>query len=204
MNGLHPYGALRASTALMLCCAMLLLGAAAGYSLRGMERVYIQSPEEAAQPAEQEPPAVLETPAAPDDAAQVSQMGEETVSPDATVIWRYQMACGHTVEVKDPQPAVGKTRAELEEAYGAGAVESFSPEAVALRLKMDLFCPEHYVLKLENGTLTVRKTDEQLIEQVLPLTLDVTLPADAAAECAEGLPFDSLEDINIYLEGLEG
>lgn len=199
MNGLHPYGALRVSTALLLCCAMLALGVAAGYTLRG-GRVQIESPQEALEEPVAQPLAQPE----PGSAAQVSQiMGEETVSPHANVTWLYQMACGHTVELTDAQPAIGKTRAKLEALYGAEAVESFSAETVRMRLTSERFCPRHYVLYLENGELTVRKTDDALALQVL-LTLEVDLPADAAAECAEGLPFDSLEDINIYLEGLEG
>ena len=63
MNGLKPLGAIRASTAMLLCCAMLLLGGAAGYTIRGTQQVQIQPPpEETAQevPAqpEQEPQAV--------------------------------------------------------------------------------------------------------------------------------------------------
>ncbi len=201
MNGMQPYGALRASTALLLCCAMLLLGAAAGYSLGGRERVKIDQPQEAAQNPAVEP---LSQPAQSGDTAQVSQtMGEETVSPEAVVTWRYEMACGHTVEVVDNQAVVDKTRAELEALYGPAAVESFSPQAVTMRLAREQYCPQHYVLVLQEGVLTVRKTDESLQEQVL-LTLDVDLPEDAAAECVEGLPFDSLEDINVYLEGIEG
>ncbi len=194
MNGLRPMGAIKASTAILLCCAMLLLGGAAGYSMgMGQEQAAIEAPPpaEAAEPAE-------ETPAA----AQVAQRGEETVSPNAQVIWQNQMCCGHTVEVESAQPIIGKTRAELEREYGADAILEFSPEKVTIAREMDLFCPEHYVLKLESGLLTVRKTGEDLKEEIL-LTLDVSLPPDAAAECTEGLPFDSLEDINLYLEGLD-
>lgn len=203
MNGLHPSGVLRASTALMLCCAMLLLGAAGGYSLGSRERVNIDAPAEAALPPEAAQADPTEAAEPPVGEAEVAQMGEETVSPDAVVTWRYQMACGHIVELTDAQPIIGKTRLELEAAYGAGAVEAFSPRVVTLCLQSDRFCPEHYVLLLEDEALTVRKTNETLDVEVL-LTLDVELPPDAAEECAEGLPFDSLEDINIYLEGIEG
>ena len=203
MNGLHPSGVLRASTALMLCCAMLLLGAAGGYSLGSRERVNIESPAEAALPPEAAQADPTEAAEPPVGAAQVAKMGEETVSPNAVVTWRYQMACGHIVELTDAQPVIGKTRLELEKDYGTAAVEAFSPEVVTLCLQSDNFCPVHYVLVLKDEALTVQKTNEKLEVEVL-LTLDVDLPADAAAECAEGLPFDSLEDINIYLEGIEG
>ena len=46
MNGLKPLGAIRASTAMLLCCAMLLLGGAAGYTIRGTQQVQIQPPPE--------------------------------------------------------------------------------------------------------------------------------------------------------------
>ncbi len=203
MNGLYPSGVLRASTALMLCCAMLLLGAAGGYSFGSRERVNIESPAEAALPPEATQTDPIEAAEQPAGAAEVAKRDSKTVSPDAVVTWRYQMACGHIVELTDAQPVIGKTRLELEEAYGAEAVEAFSPEAVTLYFTSDNFCPEHYVLWLENEILTVRKTNEKLAVEVL-MTLDVDLPADAAAECAEGLPFDSMEDINIYLEGIEG
>lgn len=203
MNGLHPSGVLRASTALMLCCAMLLLGAAGGYSLGSRERVNIESPAEATLPPEAAQTDPIEAAEPPTGVAEVAKRDSETVSPDAVVTWRYQMACGHIVELTDAQPVIGKTRLELEKDYGAGSVEAFSPEAVTLCLQSESFCPAHYVLWLENEILTVRKTDEKLAVEVL-MTLDVKLPADAAAECAEGLPFDSMEDINIYLEGIEG
>ena len=196
MNGLKPLGAIRASTAMLLCCAMLLLGGAAGYTIRGTQQVQIQPPpEETAQ----------EAPAQPEQepqAEQVAQMGEETVSPDARVLWRYHMACGHVVEREDAQPAIGKTKAELEAAYGVDSVSSFGNAAVVMELESPLCCPDHYLLKLEEGVLTVRKTGDDLQEEIL-LTLDVTLPPDAAAECEQGLCFDSLEDINVYLEGLD-
>ena len=196
MNGLKPLGAIRASTAMLLCCATLLLGGAAGYTIRGTQQVQIQPP-----PAE----TAQEAPAQPEQepqTEQVAQMGEETVSPSAKVLWRYHMACGHVVEREDAQPAIGKTQAELEAAYGPGSVVSFAADAVVLELESAAYCPDHYVLKLEDGALTVRKTGDDLQEEIL-LNLDVTLPPDAAAECEKGLCFDSLEDINVYLEGLD-
>ena len=205
MNGLNPLGGIKASTALILCLGTLLLGTAAGYGLNGRERVDIQTPAQMEQGAAAQPDNGGESTNQPDtgEAAQVAQMGTVTVSPQAKVRWECHMACGHTVELEDAQPIVGKTREEIETAYGPAAIIDFSADSVSLRLELTQYCPEHYLLKLENGVLTVRKTDSQLQEQVL-LTLDVELPADAAGECAEGLPFDSLEDINVYLEGIEG
>ena len=204
MNGMHTYGTLRVTTSLLISCAMLLLGAVAGYSLGGREQVHIDPIQQAAQTPVVELPAQQVSPLEADDSAQVSQqMLDEAVSPEAVVIWQYHMACGHAVEFEAAQDAIGKTRAELEAEYGIGSVESFSQQAVTMNVASEQYCPEHYVLLLEDGVLTVRKTDERLHEQVL-LTLDVNLPIGAAAECAEGMIFDSLEDINIYLEGLEG
>jgi hypothetical protein len=174
---------------------MLLTGAALGHYAIDPAGEPIQAPQEA-QPAQ--------TPAPRQDAAaQTAQRGEDTITPTAQVTWRYAMACGHEVSIQDAQPVVGKTRAELAQAYGADAVVQFSPARVEIRQARDISCPDHYVLKLENDTLTVRKTDAALKERIL-LTLDIPLPKDAAAECIKGMTFDSLEDINIYLEGLDG
>lgn len=117
--------------------------------------------------------------------------------------------CGHAkTDVLDAAAFVGYTKEELASFYQMCEVEAFSGERVVLTQRLDACCPDHVLLKARSdGTLSVYQTDaeffiEQLI-RVLTLDPEATIAADELSALQSGMVFDTLSDVDAYLESLE-
>ena len=68
------------------------------------------------------------------------------------------------------------------------------------------YCPKHYVLLLDHGTVCVKRTDPDTflpyVVMEIPIEIDA-LDEETRAELEVGIPFDSLEQINAFFESLE-
>ena len=147
------------------------------------------------------------------DGEQLAQTGNVGV---ASVLPTTRMArgvlfekCGHTLDASLSTDAfIGYTQSELETFYPDASVVTFSAEQVYLRQSIDAFCPEHFELRLEeDGALCIFQTDPKLFTENLVQTLDAALVDDMSPSdrnCVRnGLGFDSLADIDSYLESAE-
>ncbi|HWR22613.1 MAG TPA: hypothetical protein VN366_03970 [Feifaniaceae bacterium] len=143
-------------------------------------------------------------------AEQVDSIGEQSILPDTLVITKYMfLLCGgHTEQRQETGgPLVGMNKAQIEEKYpGAKVVELTNKRAVIER-ELERYCPKHVVLFLDDqNRLAISQTDEADLEKenITTLNYDISyLPAEELNKLDEGLVFENLEEINIYLEGLE-
>lgn len=142
-----------------------------------------------------------------DDSLGVAKSGEISVLPDTTVTWEVSFLCGHTQTLQGHRDVLGYTRADIGAAYPTADIVQMTAQAVTIRLELDEYCPEHYVLILaEPNVLAVMRTDLDALEarQIAVINVDVAqLEEDLIAELGGGKVFDSLMEIDEFVEGVE-
>lgn len=115
-------------------------------------------------------------------------------------------ACGHECVESDTESAVGMTLEELKSTYADYEVRMFTTAKVKLKRELMGYCPKHYVLLLDHGTVCVKRTDPDTflpyVVMEIPIEIDA-LDEETRAELEVGIPFDSLEQINVFFESLE-
>lgn len=132
---------------------------------------------------------------------------EVLVAENAETDWIVRFgACGHEVALDPPGSVAGMTRKELAIAYPDDTIEIFDAEYVRMAKSVDGYCPAHYLLTMGEGVLVISKMDLATLAQkeVMRIIADTSaLDEDSLAALSKGVTFDSLEDINAYLEGAE-
>jgi len=173
----------------LLCMALVLaLGVWGGFTLRDTQL-------EAAQP----------TPAA----EPAGQMGFISILPDTVVVTNYTFTlCGHTLTQQvTGGPLVGKTKDDLLRDDPDAKIGEFSAQRVVIDRDLERYCPRHYLLYIDdNGKLCYSQTDatDYTKENVTTLNYDVSsLPDEVKNDLDEGLVFESLDEINAYMEDVE-
>ena len=144
-----------------------------------------------------------------EDAAAAGRLGTRSVLPGTEIERQTAYTrCGHRqVEPIDPACFVGYTEEELAAFYRGDRISAFDGKRVVIDRTVEGCCPEHVILRLVNGAFTVGQTDPvTLTEQILhtlPLEETVTMTNEERSALTEGLVFDSLSDIDAYLESME-
>lgn len=144
------------------------------------------------------------------DAAEVDRIGEPSILPETRVERDIcYLGCQHreTVAVTDTSVLVGMTRQELAAYWPDAVVTSFTSELVRVVVSSEGYCPKHLLLQANaQGKLEVSQMQPDTLTMASVLELDVSLDGlgeEARDELQEGVPFDSLEEINHYLESME-
>jgi len=126
---------------------------------------------------------------------------------DAEVEWLVRFTkCGHETAIEPAGGVAGKTRKEIATAYPDYAIEIFDTAYVRIVKSAESYCPAHYTLSMGEDALVITKTDVDTLapKEVMRIIADTSLlDEEALAALAAGVTFDSLEDINAYLEGAE-
>lgn len=144
-----------------------------------------------------------------DDGAAVAAMEMVSVGPNTAVRTRLKFdGCAHEYErLLDNARFVGATRQELLEHFPKHTIVRFSAEQVVLEQEIDGCCQRHYLLKLaDNGGCAILKFDEEAMEMNTAVPIDVDTDAfdeTVLSELRSGVAFDSMDEVNAYLEGLE-
>ncbi len=116
--------------------------------------------------------------------------------------------CGHELVRRTtlPQELVGKTRQDVEAAYDGWQVTEFLPKQVTMARLLTMYCADHVVLMPdESGVLGVFENkygDAMAFVQSLQTGLD-TLPENVQEEVRQGKGFDTMEDMQQWLENIE-
>ncbi len=116
--------------------------------------------------------------------------------------------CDHNIERRTPLPQelVGKTRQEVETAYEGWQVTEFLPKRITMARLFDMYCSKHVVVMPdESGVLGVFENkygDAMAFVQSLQMPLS-SLPDSMQEEVRQGKGFDSLEDVEAWLENIE-
>lgn len=165
-----------------VCLMLLTIGISAGrYNKRG---------------AEQTPLATQNTPQPVITAEQLSST--ERGSKRAVEIV-YEFSCGHTVSHDATEVAEGIDTAALAAAYGAHSCKE-APGRLTLYVAIGNACPEHFWIEKDEAGAAVFKTDANSMEKAKVCEL-----GGEWNEYGDDMPeyFDSLEAINLYLEGVD-
>lgn len=110
--------------------------------------------------------------------------------------------CGHMVETDvTDKKYVGMTREELENQFANAEMTEFSKEKAVFLVETPSVCTLHYIVKYENGMLNIYQPQENQAEPKLYKSIEMDAVNDAALE--EGIIFDSLEQVESYLENIE-
>ncbi len=113
--------------------------------------------------------------------------------------------CGHSVtrRVSAPEALAGEGFEAARAYYDAWSIESFSPENVTMQREIDLFCPMHAVLSVNDaGEAVLTKNvygDGMAVEKTYALTLADFEPEDRQA-LLRGIGFDSREEAEKWME----
>ena len=116
--------------------------------------------------------------------------------------------CEHKVERRTPisQELVGKTLQDVQAAYDGWQVMEFLPKKITMARQFPLYCAQHVVLMPdESGVLGVFENkygDAMAFVRSLETSLD-SLPESIQEEVRLGKGFDSMEDLEQWLENVE-
>lgn len=89
---------------------------------------------------------------------------EEKVSPNANIIFEtYYSSCGHS-EIKTnkvDKNDVNKTKAEIKEKYPDWEIKIFTKDEIRLYKEQESRCNNHFIIKENNGYVSVYTLDEE-------------------------------------------
>ena len=143
--------------------------------------------------------------------------GIQTVSTDRRITalkstkveWKLRFdGCGHYITLKSQGDITGMDKEEAKAAYSDYSAELFTSAYVSLVKDSGGCCPEHYVMLsgADGDTLEVYKRNTQTLENEHITSIDISpdrFAEDTAALQTGGLLFNSLQEINEYIENVE-
>ncbi len=143
------------------------------------------------------------------DTAQVGGESPVLLAEDCTLVQHLTYTpCGHDLTRRQtlPPELAGKTRADLEAAYDAWQVTSFSAQEVAMEQSLSMYCPQHMVLMPDDaGMLCVFQNkygDALALVEALDLPIS-DLPDACQEELRPGKGFDTQAELAQWLESIE-
>lgn len=142
-----------------------------------------------------------------EDTKQTSQ-SEIKISPNAFIKFvKYYKNCGHTVETieKIPEEFVNKNIDEIKKEYNDWIVTQMDEKQVTLYKEFDEECGEHYLVKDNNGFVSIYKIDSNGNEVLLePTEIYVQyLPELDREKLKNGVRLTGKEELNAYIEDFE-
>ena len=133
---------------------------------------------------------------------------EEKISPNCLLILkRYYDECQHTINeyVDIPQDLVNGTEYDLKKEYPYWEIEKFSSTEIVLYKEFNSICGKHFILKEDNGKITVYKINENSEEEVYEKTeisLEYLSETDKI-KIKDGIKVNGIEELNQLLEDFE-
>ncbi|MEL7609863.1 MAG: hypothetical protein AAGU74_10185 [Bacillota bacterium] len=138
----------------------------------------------------------------------VGQIGEISVLPTTQIVWKYYFTlCGEEYESSVHPDITGLTLKDITDKYPGAKVLDMTSQKVVVQMRIDEYCPDHYVLVMtDQDVVCIFKTNPTTYEseQVMQLDIDTdALEESVRSALYAGIPFDSLEQIDAYLEDVE-
>ncbi|MDP2892580.1 MAG: hypothetical protein Q8O09_05540 [Bacillota bacterium] len=124
-----------------------------------------------------------------------------------TVEYRY-LLCGHTKYVKQKAGSeiAGLTEEEFRLRYPGFQMLQFSPTAIQGTVIINAYCPDHYILKAIDGMVDIYRikpgTGEFALYKRLGMHIE-EFKESCKQGVARGMAFDSIEDLEGFLEDQE-
>ena len=133
---------------------------------------------------------------------------EEKTSPNCVITLKvYHEACKHLIEKKQSieETQVNMTEEELKERFSDWEVQKFTPTEIVLYKEVPEFCDEHYLLKEENGYISIYKLDENDNEEFFETTEISTeyLTDEDLEQIKNGIKIYTEKELNKTLEDFE-
>ena len=133
---------------------------------------------------------------------------EEKISPNCLLtLKKYYEECNHTINeyVDIPQDLVNGTEEDLKNEYPYWQVEKYSSNDIILYKEFNSNCGQHFVLREDNGKITVYKINENNEEKVYENTLISVeyLSETDKIKISEGIRVNGIEELNQLLEDFE-
>ena len=154
-------------------------------------------------------PAGTKSVAEDENSAMPVAVNDGRVGRDAKIYFAYYYErCGHTIEkqIDATEDMIGLTREQFAELYPDAEITEFSPNAVHVKQRFSQYCPKHLILKQHENGLAIFKTvaGTERMELYMRIAVDFdSLAADDQAVLKTGRMFNSLEDIEAYIEDIE-
>ncbi|MEA4845968.1 MAG: BofC C-terminal domain-containing protein [Clostridiaceae bacterium] len=127
-------------------------------------------------------------------------------TPNTQLIFKtYYSSCGHTVEkvVQAGNDELNMNEQQLKEKYDRWGITGYSPPIVEFSRTIDTYCPNHYIIGLDNGYIAIYIYDEdgnKIMQEKTDIPSAPLTPEDQKA-LAGGIVVDTEEQKEQTLEG---
>lgn len=133
---------------------------------------------------------------------------EEKISPNCLVILKkYYEECNHTINeyVDIPQDLVNGTEEDLKNEYPYWQIDKYSSNEIVLYKEFNSNCGQHFILKEDDGKITVYKINENNEEEIYENTeISVEYLSETdKSKISEGIKVNGIEELNQLLEDFE-
>ena len=136
-----------------------------------------------------------------DKAQETGKVGEFCILPDMEVCVNKKYACGET-QTFFTDSYTGYTESMLKSINGFVDCTKDDDE-VTINLESKNYCDRHYLLMLvEENVLCVFATGDNA-DNIMEIHIENALPTDEMMRLENGILFDSLEEINLYIDNIE-
>ena len=119
----------------------------------------------------------------------------------------YYRECEHTLinKIDIPKEFVNQTVEEIEREYLDWKIQSFNVNEVIFYQEKEGICEEHFIVKENNGYITIYFIDKYGVEKIKETTEIVTtyLPEIDKNRLKEGIKINGQEELNACLEDYE-
>lgn len=136
----------------------------------------------------------------------VNMPGMNYVTPITQLIFKtYYKSCGHSKEkaLQSASDEVNMNEQQLKEKYSGWDISGFSPPIVELGRTVDTYCPDHYIIGVDNGFIAIYVYDEEgqkVMQEKTDISANTLTPEDQQA-LAGGIVVDTEEQKEQTLEG---
>lgn len=133
---------------------------------------------------------------------------DEKISPNCLIILkRHYNECQHTINeyIDIPKDLVNGTQEDLQKEYQNWEIEKYSNTQIILYKEFDSSCGQHFILKNDNGKITIYRINENNEEEVYQKTeiaIDYLTETDKV-EIQNGIKVNGIEELNQLIENFE-
>jgi len=133
---------------------------------------------------------------------------EEKTSPNCIITLKvYYEVCEHIIETRKniEQAQVNLTEEELKQRFADWEIQRFTPNEIVLYKKVNEFCGEHFLLKEEEGYITIYKLDKDDNAEFFQTTEISTdyLAEEDLEQIRNGIKVYTEKELNKTLEDFE-
>jgi len=137
---------------------------------------------------------------------QINMLGIDHIIPITQLIFKtYYKSCGHTKEkaVQSSSDEVNMNEQQLKEKYSGWIVSGFSPPIVEFSRTIEAYCPNHYIIGVDNGFIAIfvyNEDGQKIMQEKTDISVNTLTPGDQQA-LKGGIVVDTEEQMEQTLEG---